>query len=136
MEIQWQKTRHLKTQYSAVWLDPPERPSWWDLIEQVLKTRITAEQTDSTSTQNKLIEYLLLKNSKEKVTSSLLFPALGEKKKKENEKILMSLYTIHFLGPKWKTFILTVITSDSELVNNFVDCCSVSELFLYTCLLY
>ena len=134
METWWQETRHLRTQYSAVWLDSPERPSWCDLIEQVLKTRITAEQTDTTSIQNKLIEYLLLKNSKRKsyfliVTSSLRW------KKKEN-KILISLYTIHFLGPKWKTFILTVITSDGELVNNFVDCCSVSELFLYTCLLY
>ena len=85
--------------------------------------------------ETNLLSIYYWKTQKEKVASSLLFPALGEKKK-ENIKILISLHTINFLWPKSNIFILTVITFHSEIVNNFVDCCSVSEHSLYTCLLY
>ena len=52
------------------------------------------------------------------------------RKKGEHIKVVSLFYVVTSLIAR--IFTLAVITSHSELFNNFLDCCSVSEFFHYT----
>ena len=105
----------------------PEWPSWWDLSEQIMKLWVTAEQSESASTGITLRKQLL-KHWKKKFTTLLQFALLWEKK--EHIKDVSLFYVVTSLTAR--IFTLALITSHSELFNNFLDCCSVSEFFHYT----
>ena len=52
------------------------------------------------------------------------------RKKGEHIKVVSLFYVVTSLTAR--IFTLAVITSHSEIFNNFPDCCSVSEFFRYT----
>ena len=52
------------------------------------------------------------------------------RKKGEHIKVVSLFYIVASLTAR--IFTLAIITSHSELINNFLDCCSVSKFFPYT----
>lgn len=62
----------------------PEWPSWWDLSQQIMKTWVTAEQSESASTGNTLTKQLL-KHWKGKLDYFIIiFFAMRKKRRTHN----------------------------------------------------
>ena len=106
----------------------PEWPSWWDLSQQIMKTWVTAEQSESASTGNTLTKQLL-KHWKGKLYYSIII-FFAMRKKGEHITVVSLFYIVTSLTAR--IFTSAVITSHSELCNDFLDCSSVSEFFPYT----